>query len=144
MVRQTTIGNGASSSINGVIEGIGDLGTNIVNLATLQARLAAFDLREMTERVVPAAICVGILLPVAFASFTCLFFALAYWISSTFGLTLLASLAIVGLLGLLTATALAIFAFQRFSASLTSFRRSREELDRNVAWLGTVLKQSGR
>ncbi len=144
MVRQATLKNGASTSIDGVIDGIGDLGNNVFTLATLQARLAAMDLREMVGQVIPAAVSVALLIPLYFAGFTALVFGLAYWVSASLQLPLAAALAIVGSLAIVLAAILAFFAWRRFSASLTTFRRSREELDRNVAWLGTIVKQSGR
>jgi len=144
MARQATLKNGASSSIDGVIDGIGDLGNNVFTLATLQARLAAMDLREMVAQVIPAAVSVAILLPLFFAGFTALLFGLAYWLSVSFQLSLPVTMAIVGVLAIVLSAVLAFFAWNRFNASLTAFRRSREELDRNVAWLGTIIKQSGR
>jgi len=136
--------NSPPTSINGVIGGISELGTDIVTLASLQARLAAFDLKEMSGRIIPAVVSIAVLIPLAFAAFTAMSFGLAYWIGSAFNLSLPASLGIVGILGLVLVGALSFFAMRRFQASLTVFRRSREELDRNVAWLGTVMKQSGR
>jgi hypothetical protein len=143
MVRQATVRDG-STSLNGVIDGIGDLGTNIVNLATLQAQLAAYDLKDMTGRIIPAMVSVAVLVPLAFSGFIALSLSLAYWMSTALGVSPPAALALVGVTGLMLAAGLSFYAWRRFSASLTAFRRSREELDRNIAWLGTVLKQSGR
>jgi len=131
-------------SINGMIEGIGGLGTDVVTLASLQAQLAAKDLQAMTERVIPAVVSVALLIPLAFAGFTAILFGLAYWINAAFNVPIPASLAVMGVAGLVLAGLLAFFAKNRFGASMVAFRRSREELERNLSWLGTVLKQSGR
>jgi hypothetical protein len=143
MARETTMTQ-EDGSINGMIEGIGGLGTDVITLATLQARLAAKDLQEMTDRAIPAVVLVALLVPLAFAGFTAILFGLAYWINTAFNVPMPASLAAMGVVGLVLAGILAFFARNRFSASLVTFRRSREELERNLAWLGTVLKQSGR
>lgn len=144
MARETTMNHEPTSSLNGVIEGIGGLGTNVATLATLQAQLAARDLKEMSGRAMPAMVSIALLVPLAFAAFTTLLFGLAYWINQAFQLTLPASLLLAGLIGLVLASVLGFFAWRRFGASVVTFRRSREELERNIAWLGTVLTQSGR
>ena len=46
MARQATLKTDSATSLNGMINGIGDLGSNVVTLTALQARLAAEDLRE--------------------------------------------------------------------------------------------------
>lgn len=144
MARQTSVGNGAPSSIEGMIEGIGGLGANVVTLAVLQVRLAAADLRETTARVLPALASLAVLVPLAFASFAGALFGLAFWLSSALGLSMAAALGLAALGGLVISGLLAILIWRRLRVSLVGFQRSREELERNITWLGTVLTQSGR
>ncbi|MFO0960169.1 MAG: phage holin family protein [Isosphaeraceae bacterium] len=144
MAGQTTVGNGATTPLNGVLGGIGDLGTSVVTLASLQARLAASDLRETTHRLLPVMIAIAAVVPLAFGSVTVGLFAIATWIESATSLSTSASLGVTALGGLILFALTAGIALWRARDGFTSFRRSREEFERNIAWLGTVLKQSGR
>ena len=46
MARQATLNTDPGASLNGMLKGVGDLGSNVVTLTTLQARLAVEDFRE--------------------------------------------------------------------------------------------------
>ena len=144
MARQATLNTDPSASLNGMINGIGDLGNNLVTLTTLQARLAAEDFRESASRAQPALIAVAVLIPLGFASFTAGLFGLAYWMASDLGIPLGRSLLVVAAGGIILCASVAVFVSRRLLASLSSFRRSGEELERNIAWLRTVLMHSGR
>ena len=50
MATQTTMKQKSDPSLNGMLTDLGDLGGNLTLLATLQARLAAQDLRESAVR----------------------------------------------------------------------------------------------
>jgi hypothetical protein len=144
MARQATMNTDPSASVNGVLTGIGDLGTNVVNLTTLQARLAAEDFRESAGRALPALIAAAVLIPLGFASITVGLLGLAYWLVDYQGVTLVKTLFEVAAEGIVLSAVLASLAYQRLVASLGSFQRSREELERNIAWLRTVMTHSGR
>jgi len=144
MARQATLKTDPSDSVNGMLNGIGDLGNNLVTLTTLQARLAAEDFRESTSRALPALIAVAVLIPLGFASFTAALFGLASWMAADLGIPPGRSLLIVAAGGIILCSSMAVLAIRRLHASVSSFRRSGEELERNIAWLRTVLMQSGR
>ena len=144
MARQATLNTDPSASLNGMINGIGDLGNNLVTLTTLQARLAAEDFRESASRAQPALIAAAVLIPLGFASFTVGLFGLASWMSADLGIPLGRSLLIVAAGGIILCSSMAVLVSRRLLASLSSFRRSGEELERNIAWLRTVLMHSGR
>jgi hypothetical protein len=131
-------------SLNGVVSGIGSLGTSVLSLATLQARLVAADARESSSRIVPAVAGLMLVLPIMVASLTAATFALGHWLHEAFGWRMSAALGVAALAGLLIGGVLLLVSVRLGSNGLTTFRRSKEELERNVAWLGTVLTQSGR
>jgi len=144
MARQATLNTDPATSINGMLNGIGDLGSNVVTLTTLQARLAAEDFRESATRAQPALIAAAFLVPLGFASITVGLLGLAYWMAAALAMPLGQSLLLVAAGGILVSSVVAALVIQRCRASLASFRRSREELERNIAWLRTVLTHSGR
>lgn len=144
MVHQTTLKPGPGATVNGVLGEIGDMGNNLVTLAALQARLAAEDFRESARRSLPGVIAAAVLLPVAFASTTAALFGVAYWLAAAWDVSLGKALLTVAAGGLGLSISLAGFAVSKLRDGSSSFRRSREELERNIAWLGTVLAQSGR
>jgi hypothetical protein len=144
MARQATLNTDPGASLNGMFNEIDDLGSNVVTLATLQARLAVADFRESASRAQPALIAAAVLIPLGFASGTVGLFGLAYWMATDLGIPLGRSLLLVAAGGILISSSMAVLVIQRLRASLTSFRRSGEELERNIAWLRTVLMHSGR
>jgi hypothetical protein len=144
MARQTTMNTDQGGSVNGMLNGIGDLGNNVVTLTTLQARLAAEDFRDTASRAWPALLATAVLIPLGFASVTVGLFGLAYLIAADLGVPLVRALLEVAVGGIVLSLIMAALATRRLLSSLTSFRRSREELERNIAWLRTVLVHSGR
>ena len=144
MARQETLNAGHAGSVNGVLHGIGDLGGNVVTLTTLQAQLAAEDLRVSINYARPALIAVAILVPLAFASVTVGLFGLAYWVSVDLVIPLARTLLGVAVGGLILTGIIGYLAMKRLSMSTASFRRSQEEFKRNVEWLRTVMLNGGR
>ena len=144
MAHQATLNSDPTASLNGMLNGIGDLGSSVVTLTTLQVSLAAEDFRESASRTRPAMIAAAVLVPMGTGSATVGLFGLAYWMAADLGIPLGRSLLLVAAGGIVLSSTLAAFVIQRLRAGLSSFRRSREELDRNIAWLRTVLTHSGR
>ena len=144
MAHQTTMNDKQIPPVNGILTGIGDLGTNVATLATLQAKLAAADLREAVNRALPALVGVAFLIPLVLASFTVGLIGLAYSISVSYHLSLSQAFLGTSLVGLLVSIGLGVLVVTRLRVSFVSFRRSREELERNAAWIGSVLSNTGR
>jgi hypothetical protein len=144
MVAETTMKPVPSRSIEGMVEGLGSFSENLLSLATLQAQLAATDARESAARAMPAAIALGVAVPILVASTIVLLAAVALELARATGASLSAALFLTALLGACLAAALAVLALKQGRKSLEAFRRSREELERNVAWIRTVLVHSGR
>ncbi len=144
MARQETLIPGHPSSVNGMLQGIGDLGSNVVTLTTLQAQLAAEDFRESISHARPALIGVALIVPVAFASVTVGLFGLAYWMAVDLGIPLAGTLFGVAAGGIILASVIGYLAINRLRLSFGRFRRSQEEFKRNIEWLRTVMLHGGR
>jgi hypothetical protein len=144
MARQATLKTDPGASFDGMLNEIGDVGSDVVTLTTLQARLAVEDFRESARRAQPALIAAAVLIPLGFASGILGLFGLAYWMAADLGMPLSRSLLLVAAGGILLSSFMAALVIRRLRASFVSFRRSREELERNIAWLRTVLMHSGR
>jgi hypothetical protein len=140
--------NGSMSSPpsppNGRIGGIGSIGGHLATLANLQARLAAIDTKETVQKAAPW---IGTLIAcsiLAVAGLTVALLGASSAIAAASGLSEGTSLLITGAISLLVSTSGALIAARRFAGCFTSFRRSGEELERNVAWIRTVMEHSGR
>jgi len=144
MARQATLTDDTNSPVDEVLGGINDLGTNVLTLGTLQARLAAADLRESMWRGLPAWVALAAVLPLAIASTTIGLLGIAWWIAVDRPMPFSLALLLVAAAGAVVSALLAAFAAYRLRTSFQTFRRSREELERNIAWLGTVFSHSGR
>jgi lambda repressor-like predicted transcriptional regulator len=144
MARQTTLNRDNGWAPKGILDGIGELGDDLITLASLQAQLAQEDLREATARSWPGLAAIAISIPIAISSVTAVLFGGAYWMAAAGLISLGPALLLVGVIGLIVAVILGTIAFARLRASASSFVRSREEFERNVAWLGTVVRQSLR
>jgi len=133
--------NGNSESVVGSIAG---LGNDIATLGELQLQLFAADFKDLTAR---ARLSVGLLAAgavVALGSVPVLvggaglLLATALHISNGLGLLLSALAAMI-----LSGVAL-VFAVRGVQRSLDALQHSREELQRNISWIRTVLVHSGR
>lgn len=134
-----TNGNG-----NAMIGGIGSFGSNLATLATLQARLAACDLKEYLQQAAPYLAVLFVAALLGLASITVALFGAGHWIVSATGLSVAAAFGVLGGTVLAVSGVLAWLAARQLGKGLSSFRRSSEELDRNLAWIRTVLTHSGR
>jgi len=129
---------------SGVIDSVNALGTNLGNLATLQLRLAVCDGKESLQRLTLSLVLGAFALVVLPSSVVVALLGAAYWITSATSLTPPQALLLVAGIGVFL-SALALLLAVRFSrGSFTTFRRSGEELQRNLAWIRTVMKHSGR
>ncbi len=128
----------------GVVGGITEFGNDLMTLAELQAKLAALDFKESVERaVVPLMVSFGGL-AVLLASLPVVLIGVAQLLASAFSLNFGWALVLVGVVALAGSAAVVMIAGLQFSRSFESFRRTREELIRNLAWIRTVLVYSGR
>lgn len=123
-----------------VARGVGELGTDILQLAELQAQLAKEDLavalREIAKPIILISSC-GVL---ALASLPVMLIALGELISQHLGISRGWSFLLVSLL-VLTLSSIAIFLIaRRMFQGFRIFARSRQELANNLQWLKSIWK----
>jgi len=123
---------------------VSSLGSDLASLATLQTKLAAADLRESLLKALPAIVGLVIVVLLLVAGMTAVVAGLALWIAEAFQLKPAVALMLVGGGGLVVAAIVGWLAARVLIRSFTTFRRSSEEFDRNIAWVKTILTQSGR
>jgi hypothetical protein len=127
-----------------VVGGIADFGNDIANLVDLQVKLAQIDLKECLGRAtVPLALIVVALMfllgavPVALLG-------VAEMVAAALRISGGGAMFLTGGVVMVLALTVLVVAGLRLGPSFSSFRRTREELSRNLAWVRTVLLYSGR
>ena len=129
---------------NGVIEGMSSFGTDLATLASLQARLAACDLRDSARASAPIIAGLIIFGTIAAAGVVLGLAGLSWWLAAVLQVQVGIIMMITGLVALIIASVAAALLSRRLGKCFTYFRRSQEELDRNLAWIKTTLVHSGR
>jgi len=128
----------------GLVGNIAEFGHDVATLAELQAKLAVYDARECVSRATIPLIVVAAASILAVGSVPVILIGLADGIARWAGLSAGTCQLIVGLVALALAGGAAAIAFKASLRSLESFRRTNEELTRNLSWIRTVLVHSGR
>jgi hypothetical protein len=152
MADQATVRDGhapARSSDDGapekqVLGGIAEFGNDIATLAELQARLAVHDLKKCLHKLMVPAGLVGAGLFAVIGALPVLLLGVAGLLASALKISPAAASLLTGGVVLVVALGTIAVAGWRIPASFSSFRQSREELTRNLAWIRTVLLYSGR
>lgn len=128
----------------GVVGRLAVFGNDVFTLGELQAKLAAADLKDCTARatlpliaIVAAVVLVLGAIPVALLGVADL---LSQALAMRIGLVRL----LTALATFLAAAVVGLVYLRRFTSSFNSFRRSQDELTRNISWVRTVVLHSGR
>ena len=140
--RAASLANGAAPE--GVVESIAEFVNDVTTLADLQTRLAVYDTKEAVGRATYPAIFIAAGVAVVLASLSIILLGLADLLTSGANIHPGLARVLVGGLALTVAGLTAFFSWKNLTRSLESFRRSSEELSRNIAWLRTVIVHSGR
>jgi hypothetical protein len=127
-----------------VLGGITEFGNDIANLAELQARLALIDLRDCLQKALVPVALVGAGLIALIGALPVALLGLAGLLASALKISQAAAQLLTGGVALAVALGTVAAAALRIGPTFQSFRRSREELTRNLAWIRTVLLYSGR
>jgi len=127
-----------------LVGGIAEFGNDIATLAELQYNLAMYDLTEaIGKALIPLAlVVVGAVF--ILGALPVLLFGVAELIAAAFKIGLGWALLLTSLTTIVLAGVVLTVCALRIPAALSGFRRSREELQRNLAWVRTVLVHSGR
>lgn len=150
MADQTVLNEGGrraattKTGSNGLMEGVGSFGNDLASLASLQAKLAAADARESLLKALPAVVGLAVLVLILVAGMAAIIAGFALWIAEAVHLRPGVALMLVGLGCLILGAVFSLFCVRLLGRSFTAFRRSSEELERNVAWVKTTLTRSGR
>ncbi|WP_435008155.1 phage holin family protein [Tundrisphaera lichenicola] len=132
------------ASPGSLVGNIAEFGNDVATLAELQAKLTALDAKQCVSRATIPLIVVVTSAVLVLGSIPVFLIGLADLIASGTKLSPEMARLIVGLATILLAALAAVFALRLSLRSLESFRRSNEELARNLSWIRTVLVHSGR
>ncbi|QEH39301.1 hypothetical protein OJF2_79160 (plasmid) [Aquisphaera giovannonii] len=142
-VRNGVAAPGARMS-NGVIEGVSSFGTDLATLAGLQVKLVACDIRDSSKSAAPLVGGLVALGTIAGASAVVGLAGFSIWLANVLDIPMGVMMMAVAVAGLVIASIGAFFIVRSLGASFAYFRRSQEELERNIAWIKTTLVHSGR
>ena len=142
---QTKVKNGSNNgSAENMVGSIADFGNDVATLAELQLKLATLDFKETMGRALVPLSLVVVGLVVILSSVPVAIGGLALLVAQVTGLAMGWALLLTALVTLGLAALVVFMAARNVGATLEGFRRSREELARNIAWIRTVLVHSGR
>lgn len=151
MADQTVLNKGVDgpaqrpkTNSNGLMGSVESFGNDLATLASLQAKLAAADARESLLKALPSVVGLGVLVLLLIGGMAAIIAGFAVWLAGALHLGLGVSLMLVGLGCLILGALFSLLCLRLLSKSFTAFRRSSEELERNLAWVKTTLTQSGR
>jgi Putative Actinobacterial Holin-X, holin superfamily III len=134
----------AESGANAVVTNVAGFGEDLLNLAELQSRLAAAEGRQNVDIVKTGGALIAAGLIVAVASLPVGLVGIAELLVSEMGLKRGYALLAVAAVAILIAGSCLGLAASWFRRNRLGFPLSGEELARNVNWVRTVLRQSGR
>jgi uncharacterized membrane protein YqjE len=138
----TTAGNGAPEQR--VLGGIAGFSSDLTTLVELQVRLAILDLKESSRRALVPLVTLSAGVVVAIGAVTVALMGVSELLAAALNIRPPWAMLLTAGVAIVWAAAAAALAATRIGPCFASFRRSAEELTRNVAWIRTVLLYSGR
>lgn len=140
MAYQTTLDRGNGRGAAGEGRSVSDLVHDLAELAELQYRLFGLDCRDASSKAgVPAAL-LGAGIWFVVATVPLLLFALAWSLIEFGGMRATWAFLIAAGTGALLGGLMLVGAYVGFKRSITPFRRSREELQRNFDWFQRAVR----
>lgn len=119
--------------------GVTGLAHDIVELGELQAVLLMLDMKAASRRIRAMTACGVAGIALLFACIPVLLVAVAEFLVEQFGWTQFAALGVTGIVALFVSLATIGCAWLILKHGFSYFKRSREEMHHNVAWLKSVL-----
>jgi uncharacterized membrane protein YqjE len=117
---------------------------DVIELAELQARLLSLDLKRSSQKTRTCLILAVIGVCLLLASIPVALLALAELLVEQLDWSRSAALGVATLAGLLLSAIFAGVAYSIVRSGLVSLDRSRDEFNRNVAWIKSTLKNRGQ
>jgi hypothetical protein len=134
----------AEAGANAVVSNVAGFGEDLLNLAELQTRLTAVEIRQNLDVVKTGGALLATGLIIAVAGLPVVLVGIAELLVSEMGLKRGYALLTVAAVAILIAGSCIGSAALWFRRKPLGFPLSGEELARNVNWVRTVLRQSGR
>lgn len=116
------------------------LAHDVIELGELQAQLFVHDVKSATQKTRTSLLLGVVGACVLLGSGPVLLFALGELIIEQFGWTQSAGFAVSAVVGIGVSAGIMAAAWNRLSAGLSSMQRSRDELNRNIAWIKASLR----
>jgi hypothetical protein len=123
-----------------VASSFSELTHNAIELAELQAQLFRLDVKETSQS---AGISIGLMIGsacVLLGTIPVVLIAIAQLLVEKLAWSPSAGYGVAALIGIVASIGIAAAAYTRFSSGIATMKRSREELNRNVAWLKSNLR----
>ena len=128
----------------GVANSFSELTHNVIELAELQAQLFSLDVKEISQNAgISIALVIGSVC-VLLGSVPVLLIALALALVELLHWSPAVSYAVAAVVGILISAGIAGAAWTQFRNGMATMKRSREELNRNIAWLKSNLRNRGQ
>jgi len=136
-----TRSNGAAENMVG---GIAGFANDASTLAELQFKLLKLDLKNSVQKATVPVVLTVLGIVILLGAVPVLLAGVALLLASSLAISFGLALVLVAIVTMIVAGALAALAGLRLPLAFDSFRRSTEELSRNISWIRTVLVHSGR
>lgn len=126
--------------LNGVFTSLADLAGDLLELTELQIQLAKVDGRRFLKQSIPLTV-IGVMAATSvIATLPVMMMGLAKYLSVTFGWQeWIGLLGVAGVTGMVS-LALLFFCISQLRKTLTSFKLSYEQSQKNVAWMKNVIR----
>jgi hypothetical protein len=148
MADEASLTNGArmrtSSPIEGVFDNLVEFSGNLVTLGELQAKLAAYELRNCVQQATWPVAMIVVACVIALGSIPVILFGVAEWLVRAAAISHASALLLTGFGALIVAGILAGAATPLLRRSFDRLQHTRDEFTRNINWIKTVLTHSGR
>lgn len=147
MVDQKAMNGAASKAVDSpgsVSESLADFVDDLAELGELQLRLLRQDARASFHQTRLSFVLFGVALCAILSGVLLALFGLVEGLAALAVMSRPAAFLTVGFAAALLGALAFQFSMGRIASSAQGFRRSNEELVRNLAWVRTVLTQSGR
>jgi len=127
-----------------VVGGVAELGNDIATLVELQGKLAVADLKESLGKASVPIVLIAIGVCSLLGAVPVLLFGVAELVAVALNIGHGWALLLTSVVAMVIAGVVVVVSALRLPSCFNGFRRSSEELTRNLSWIRTVLLYSGR